>query len=84
MRGGGGLTPGVEVKWSDFSRLTYNLMRDFWIFDYANKYANTHPTIPPAWEFEVTDEIYEDFKKSINPEKFKYDKICEEPCEETA
>ena len=78
VRDGGGLTPDVEVKWSDFSRLTYNLMRDFWIFDYANKYANTHPTIPPAWEFEVTDEIYEDFKKSINPEKFKYDKICEE------
>lgn len=78
VRDGGGLKPDIEVEWGDVSRLSYNLMRDFWIFDYANKYANTHPTIPSAWEFEVTDEMYEDFKKSIDPTKLEYDKLCEE------
>lgn len=78
VRDGGGLTPDVEVEWGDFSRLTYNLMRDNWIYDYATRYANTHESIPSAWDFEVTDEIYEDFKKSIDPEKINYDKVCEE------
>lgn len=78
VRDGGGLKPDVEVKWNDFSHLTYSLMRDYWIFDYANKYANTHPSIPPAWEFEVTDEIYEDFKKSLDPAKLTYEKPCED------
>lgn len=78
VRDGGGLKPDIEVNWGDFSRLTYNLMRDNWIFDYATKYANTTPSIPSAWDFEVTDEIYEDFKKSIDPAKLNYDKVCEE------
>ena len=26
----------------------------------------------------ITDEIYEDFKQFIDPERFKYDKVCEE------
>lgn len=78
VRDGGGLKPDVEVEWGDISRLSYNLMKDFWIFDYANKYANTHPSIPSAWDFEVTDEIYDDFKKSIDPSRLEYDKVCEE------
>lgn len=78
VRDGGGLKPDIEVNWGDFSRLTFNLVRDNWIYDYATKYANTHDSIAPAWDFVVTDEIYEDFKKSIDPTKFNYDKVCEE------
>lgn len=78
VRDGGGLKPDVEVEWGDISRLSFNLMKDFWIFDYANRYANTHPSIPQAWDFEVTDEIYDDFKKSIDPSRLEYDKVCEE------
>lgn len=77
VRDGGGLSPDIKVEWDDYSRLTYNLVRDFWVFDYANKYANTHPETPDLWAFTVTDEIYEDFKKSIDPAKFNYDKLCE-------
>lgn len=82
VRDGGGLTPDVEVEWDQVSRLTYNLVRDFYTYDFANKYANTHESIPDAWDFEVTDEIYEDFKKSIDPTKLQYDKICEELVEQ--
>lgn len=78
VRDGGGLKPDVEIDWGKFNRLTYNLVRDNWIYDFANKYANTHESIPTAWEFTVTDEIYDEFKKSIDPEKLKYDKVCED------
>lgn len=78
VRDGGGLKPDIEVDWGQVSRLAYNLVRDNWTYDFANRYANTHPTIPPASEFVITDEIYEDFKKSIDPKKLKYDKVLDE------
>lgn len=82
VRDGGGLTPDITQDWPQVSRLTYNLVRDNWIYDYANRYANTHESIPDAWSFEVTDEIYDDFKNSIDPSKLKYDKILDEMLKE--
>lgn len=78
VRDGGGLKPDIEVDWGQVSRLAYNLVRDNWTYDFANRYANTHASIPPAEDFVVTDEIYEDFKKSIDPAKLKYDKVLDE------
>lgn len=77
VRDGGGITPDVEVKYPELSRITFNIVRDNWAFDYANKYAAEHPSIAAPEEFEITDSIYEDFKSFINPEKFNYDKVCE-------
>lgn len=78
VRDGGGLTPDITLSWNEPSRILFNIVNDFWAFDYATKYAATHPTIPQPEVFEITDEIYEDFKKSIDPERFKYDKACED------
>lgn len=78
VRDGGGLQPDIEVEWEKASPLLYNLVKDNWIFDYANKYANTHDTIPSALEFEITDEIYADFKNDIDPAKLKYDKVLDD------
>lgn len=82
VRDGGGLKPDVEIDWGQVSRLTFNLVRDNWTYDYANRYANTHASIPPAWDFEITDEIYNDFKKSIDPAKLKYDKVLDDMLKE--
>lgn len=77
VRDGGGITPDSVVTYPEINRLVYNVVRDNWAFDYATKYAARHPSIPPAEEFVVTDSIFEDFKKFIDPEKFQYDKVCE-------
>ena len=78
VRDGGGLKPDVEVDWGTMNRMLYNIVRDFHAFDFATKYVAEHPTIPAPEDFEITDEIYADFKASIDPEKFQYDKVCEE------
>lgn len=78
VRDGGGLRPDSTVDWGKVNRLVYNIVADNWAFDFANKYAASHPSIGAPEDFEVTDEIYADFKKSIDPKKFKYDKVCEE------
>lgn len=78
VRDGGGIVPDVSVTYPEISRLTYNVVRDNWASDFAIKYAATHPSIAPAEEFVVTDEIYEEFKESIDSARFQYDRVCEQ------
>lgn len=78
VRDGGGLTPDTTVKWEKVSRLLYNIARDNWAFDYATKYASQNPTIASPEKFEITDTVYADFKRSIDPARFKYDKVGED------
>ena len=78
VRDGGGITPDIKVEYKDANRLTYNIVSDNWAFDYATRFAAQHPSIAPAEEFVVTDSIFEDFKKFIDPAKFSYDKVCEQ------
>lgn len=78
VRDGGGITPDIEVEYGDVNRLTYNIVSDNWAFDYATKFASEHPAIPSAEEFVVTDSMFTDFKKFIDPDKFNYDKVCEQ------
>lgn len=78
VRDGGGITPDVTVELPDVSRITYNVVTGNWAFDFANEYAAKHPEIEDPGVFEVTDSIYADFKRSIDPDKFEYDKVCEQ------
>lgn len=77
VRDGGGITPEVKVDYPDLSRITYNVVADNWIFDFANKYSNNHDSIAPAEQFVATDTIYNEFKRFIDPKRFNYDKVCE-------
>ncbi len=63
----------------DGNRLLYNIVGDFWSFDFANRYAASHDSLSvgdPA-EFVITDTIFDEFKAFIDPDKFKYDRLCE-------
>ena len=77
VRDGGGITPDIKMTYPEFSRATYNAVADNWVFDFANKYASEHPQAPALDEKFVTDSVYADFKKFIDPERFEYDKVCE-------
>ena len=79
VREGGGIMPDIKVEPRELKRIVYNIMRDHWDFDFATKYVAEHgQEIPTPAEFEVTDEIFNEFKAFINPEKFEYDKVCEQ------
>ncbi len=77
VRDGGGITPDVKIEYPEVNRMTYNVVRDNWAFDFANKYAMEHDSIPSPEKFEITDDIYAQFKGFIDPKKFNYDKVCE-------
>lgn len=71
---GGGITPDIEAKPDSMkSYLAYQLMKDNVIFDFATRYAATHPTLPAPAEFKMTDEIYNQFKAEIDTANFKYE-----------
>lgn len=75
VRDGGGLKPDTTVALRDYSRILYNLLTSNQIFDYATKYAAEHPSIAPAGQFRVTDEIFADFVDFIDTAKVKSDKV---------
>lgn len=77
VRDGGGIQPDSTVNYPDINRLVFNIVRDNWAFDYATKFAAEHPSIPPAGEFVITDSIFDDFKRFIDPDRLHYDKVCE-------
>ena len=81
VREGHGITPDIKVDYPELTRVVYNIVRDHWAFDFATKYASQHESIPDPAHFEVTDEIFNEFKAFIDPEKFNYDKVCEQGLE---
>lgn len=77
VRDGGGITPDVTVELPASNRMLYNIMSDFWAFDFANLYAARHDSIGDATTFAVDDSIFDEFKSFIDPTRFKYDRLCE-------
>lgn len=77
VRDGGGITPDITIQPHKYSPLTINAVNEYLIFDYATYFAATNPSIPSPDKFEITDSIFDDFKKFTHTHSFKYDKVCE-------
>ena len=79
VREGGGIDPDLKIEPRELKRIVYNIMRDHWDFDFATKYVAEPPQLiaSPA-QFVVTDSLFNAFKAFINPDKFEYDKVCEQ------
>ena len=78
VKNGRGITPDIVIENKKLSNITNTLYSDYWIFDYANHFAATTPSIASPNEFVITDSIFNDFKNFIKADKIKYDKKCEE------
>lgn len=74
---GFGIEPDVEVTPEYMSSLSLALINKFLIFDFATEFVQTHPSILPAAEFEITDEIYNDFKQYLSTKDYSYNTITE-------
>ncbi|QZT36036.1 S41 family peptidase [Halosquirtibacter xylanolyticus] len=74
---GGGITPDLEIKPEYFSSISINLIREFMIFDYATKFVAEHKEIPSVQDFEITDDIYNDFVSYVTKHDFTYESVSE-------
>ena len=69
---GHGIQPDVKVEPEMLSTITAHLYAQNMIFKYANKFYRENKTIASPEEFEITDEIYDDFVKFVEGQDFKY------------
>ena len=74
---GGGIIPDVMLDQDTLCDLAYKLMQENIIFDYATRFAATHATIPSPDQFEIDDQIFEDFHQFLGTKKFSYESRSE-------
>ncbi len=72
VRDGGGITPDIEVKPHEYSRLTYSLVMSGVAEQYALEYVRAHESIVPTDDFRLTDSDYEDFIAFARGKTFDY------------
>ncbi|WP_346856209.1 S41 family peptidase [uncultured Draconibacterium sp.] len=69
---GGGVVPDVKIDADKLSTLSIELVTRFMVFDFATLYSNQNESIPQPEEFEITDDIYAQFKEFVKNSDFKY------------
>ncbi|MCK4569262.1 MAG: S41 family peptidase [Bacteroidales bacterium] len=74
---GGGIEPDVCLAPRKFSKILASLFTKFLIFDYATKYVHENPEIASPEEFQVSDEIYEDFIAFLSDKDYDYTTLAE-------
>ena len=70
VRDGGGITPDVEIKGKEYSRLVYSLVVNGVVEQYAMEYVKTHESIPAAKDFYFTD--FDSFVEFAKGKDFDY------------
>ncbi|WP_421875153.1 S41 family peptidase [Marinoscillum sp.] len=69
---GGGVLPDIEIDAHDYAPISYALMSDDLIFDYATKYFYDHPEIENAKTFTLSDSEYSAFKDWLKDKDVQY------------
>ena len=78
VKDGRGIDPDVQVDPGVYSRLTETLMRKNLIFNYATEYRKTNDSIMPAKEFEISDQVYDEFIGFLKDKNYEYKNESEE------
>jgi carboxyl-terminal processing protease len=69
---GGGIEPDVKVVPAEAHSLTQVLFEKGFIFDYANLFASTHPSLPEAKKFSLSDAEYAEFVNWMKGKDYSY------------
>jgi len=72
VKDGGGITPDVEIKGKEYSRLTYSVVLNGVVEQYAIDYCRKHESIPAVEDFHLSDADYKDFVEYAKTKEFDY------------
>jgi len=73
-----GIDPDIKTEPEKLSAVSFALFSKYLFFGFATRFEREHPQIASASEFEVTDEIYQDFLNYISDKDYSYTTKCEE------
>ena len=79
---GGGVAPDIKFESDMVSPLTIALVNKFMFFDFATKFNAENPVIASPEEFEISDDIYNQFIAFVKEKKFTYESQTEENLDE--
>ena len=79
---GRGINPDIKTKPVTYSNIALTLFSKYLIFDYATKFRRDVSEIPPAGQFEISDETFDDFMKFISNKNYDYTTKTEKALEE--
>jgi carboxyl-terminal processing protease len=79
---GAGIDPDIKTPKAETSKLTASLISKLLIFDFANKYRNTHASIAAAKDFKLTDADWKNFVAFLKDKDYGYQTETERALEE--
>ncbi len=77
VKDGGGVTPDIRNLQDTLSSLSFKLVQDYMIFDFATEYASKHKTIDTPDKFAIGEDIYNEFHQYLTEKKFSYESRSE-------
>jgi carboxyl-terminal processing protease len=69
---GAGIEPDEKVTEKSYAPISYTLVAGNHVFDYATTFFYNNPTIASPSTFEVSEEVYADFKKFLVGKEYDY------------
>lgn len=75
---GGGINPDKVIEPKELSPIAQALLENFIIFDYANRFYATHPSMSGLNNVIISDKIYQDFVDFASSKQFQYKTKSEE------
>ena len=69
---GAGIEPDEKVKEGSYAPISYTLVAGNHVFDFATQYFYMHPKLSSPSTFQVTEEVYADFKKFLVGKEYDY------------
>ena len=69
---GAGIEPDEKVKEGSYAPISYTLVAGNHVFDFATQYFYKHAKLSSPSTFQVTEEVYADFKKFLVGKEYDY------------
>ena len=69
---GAGIEPDEKVKVGSYAPISYTLVAGNHVFDFATQYFYKHAKLSSPSTFQVTEEVYADFKKFLEGKEYDY------------
>ncbi|MCH7413272.1 S41 family peptidase [Belliella sp. R4-6] len=69
---GAGIEPDAETESTTYAPITYSLVARNHVFDFGNKFFIENKEIPSPREFEVSDQVYDDFVAWLEGKEYDY------------
>lgn len=69
---GGGINPDIILEQEHYSNISVSLMNKNHVFNFATDFFIKNPSIKPASEFSITDEVYNEFVEYLKDKDYDY------------